>query len=134
MTQVDARSYAAAAEILKALGLTTIRLMTNNPKKCLELEAAGVTSPASKGEFAFQVDSEFGGALPFVSLRICSRMVLENVLAPNKESPGSQIHVVERVPLVTTPNEVNYRYLLTKQEKMGHLLNLPPDFVPTGPL
>ena len=35
------------------------------------------------------------------------------------------IAVEERVPLVTTPNEENYKYLLTKQRKMGHLLGLP---------
>ncbi|KAJ1445994.1 3,4-dihydroxy-2-butanone 4-phosphate synthase-domain-containing protein [Pelagophyceae sp. CCMP2097] len=81
---VDARSYKAAAEILLSLGVHTVRLMTNNPAKCAELEAHGVK-------------------------------------------------VFERVPLVTTPNEVNFKYLLTKQEKMGHLLNLPaefPEFLP----
>jgi len=72
---VDARSYAAAAAVLLDLGLTEVRLMTNNPAKCDELAAAGVT-------------------------------------------------VAERVPIITTPNEENYKYLLTKQKRMGHLLNL----------
>jgi len=35
------------------------------------------------------------------------------------------VTVVERVPLVTTPNEENIDYLLTKQRKMGHMLGLP---------
>ena len=39
----------------------------------------------------------------------------------------SGIQVVERIPLVTTPNAENYKYLLTKQRKMGHLLNIPDD-------
>lgn len=35
---IDARTYAAAAAILEKLGLTTIRLMTNNPEKVAQLE------------------------------------------------------------------------------------------------
>ena len=72
---VEARSYAAAALVLRDLGVGPIRLLTNNPEKCDQLRALGVD-------------------------------------------------VAERVPLVTTPNEENYKYLLTKQERMGHVLNL----------
>ena len=36
------------------------------------------------------------------------------------------IKVVERIPVVTEPNEENYKYLLTKQKRMGHLLGLTP--------
>jgi GTP cyclohydrolase II len=36
------------------------------------------------------------------------------------------IRVVERVPLEVKPNPVNHRYLRTKMERMGHMLNLPP--------
>lgn len=32
------------------------------------------------------------------------------------------LEVVERVPIVTTPNQYNVRYLDTKRERMGHLL------------
>src|SRR5699024_6192134 len=39
---VDARSYAAAAEILDTLGITTVRLLTNNPDKVTQLQAAGI--------------------------------------------------------------------------------------------
>jgi 3,4-dihydroxy 2-butanone 4-phosphate synthase/GTP cyclohydrolase II len=37
---------------------------------------------------------------------------------------GYGLAVVERVPLVVPPNPDNARYLLTKQEKMGHLLDM----------
>ena len=38
---------------------------------------------------------------------------------------GYHLRIVERVPLVTAPNLENAFYLPTKQEKLGHLLNLP---------
>lgn len=40
---VDARDYRIAARMLTLLGHTTIRLMTNNPAKHSQLEAAGIT-------------------------------------------------------------------------------------------
>ena len=39
---VDARDYTAAAEILADLGLTRVRLLTNNPDKVAQLEKEGV--------------------------------------------------------------------------------------------
>lgn len=40
--QVDERSFAPAAEILKALGFDTVRLLTNNPDKVAGLEVEGI--------------------------------------------------------------------------------------------
>ncbi|MDI6023593.1 GTP cyclohydrolase II [Leucobacter sp. UT-8R-CII-1-4] len=39
----DARDYHAAAEILADLGLSSVRLLTNNPDKVAQLEKSGVT-------------------------------------------------------------------------------------------
>jgi len=39
---VDARDYTAAAEILSDLGITDVRLLTNNPDKVTQLERRGV--------------------------------------------------------------------------------------------
>ena len=72
---VDRRDYAAAAQVLKKLGLRRVRLLTNNPAKSAALERHGV-------------------------------------------------RVVERVPLTVPPNAVNYQYLRTKVDRMGHLLAL----------
>ncbi len=74
----DKRDYGIGAQILVDLGLSRIRLMTNNPLKLVGLEGFG-------------------------------------------------LEIVERVPLVSPPGPVNFRYLLTKQEKMGHLLGLDAD-------
>ena len=40
--QPDERTYSQAAEILRAAGLTTIRLITNNPDKVAALKACGI--------------------------------------------------------------------------------------------
>ncbi len=39
----DCRDYDLAAEALKLLGVTSVRLMTNNPDKVAALESAGIT-------------------------------------------------------------------------------------------
>jgi 3,4-dihydroxy 2-butanone 4-phosphate synthase / GTP cyclohydrolase II len=72
----DGRTYDVGAQILLDLGLTTIRLMSNNPAKFEGLE-------------------------------------------------GYPLQIVDRLPLLTKPRCENQRYLRTKQEKMGHLLDVP---------
>ncbi len=69
----DLRDYGIGAQILSDLGLSTIRLLTNNPRKIVGLDGYG-------------------------------------------------LKVVERVPIEIPPNEVNKKYLRTKKEKLGHLL------------
>jgi 3,4-dihydroxy 2-butanone 4-phosphate synthase / GTP cyclohydrolase II len=77
----DARHYGTATQILRDLGVATVRLLTNNPDKVSNLE-------------------EFGVA------------------------------VATRVPLTPHPNDHNIAYLLTKRDRMGHLL---PDLVDLRP-
>jgi 3,4-dihydroxy 2-butanone 4-phosphate synthase/GTP cyclohydrolase II len=71
----DQRDYGIGAQILVALGVRRLRLITNNPRK-------------------------------FVGLA------------------GYGLEIVERVPLEVEPNACNLRYLKTKKEKMGHILDL----------
>ena len=73
----DARHYGTATQILRDLGVSSVRLLTNNPDKVSNLE-------------------DFG------------------------------IGVAARVPLTPHPNDHNIAYLLTKRDRMGHLL---PDLV-----
>jgi 3,4-dihydroxy 2-butanone 4-phosphate synthase / GTP cyclohydrolase II len=70
----DARDYGVGAQILVDLGVSTMRLLTNNPTKRAGLEGYG-------------------------------------------------LKIVERVPLESAPTEENLRYLTTKREKLGHLLD-----------
>jgi len=69
----DLRDYGVAAQILRDLGYSKIRLLTNNPRKIEALRDYGVD-------------------------------------------------VVAREPLEITPNAANARYLATKRERLGHLL------------
>jgi 3,4-dihydroxy 2-butanone 4-phosphate synthase/GTP cyclohydrolase II len=69
----DRREYGIGAQILVDLGITTMRLMTNNPAKYGGLEGFG-------------------------------------------------LDIVERVPLESSPNPENIKYLRAKRERMGHLL------------
>jgi len=72
--QPDQRDYGIGAQILRALGLKKLRIITNNPAKYIALAGYG-------------------------------------------------LEIVERIPLEVEPNEVNRKYMQTKKEKMGHLLN-----------
>jgi len=71
----DLRDYGVGAQILVALGVKNMRIMTNNPKKIIGLEGYGLT-------------------------------------------------VTGRVPIEIQPRAENERYLLTKCEKLGHLMRL----------
>lgn len=71
----DAREYFIGAQILRDLGVKTMRILTNNPDKVYQL-------------------SEFG------------------------------LEITERVPIQMPATDHDRRYLETKREKMGHLLDL----------
>lgn len=73
--QADHRDYGIGAQILVALGVKKLRLITNNPRKYIGLSGYG-------------------------------------------------LEIVERVPIEIPPCEDNIKYLKTKKEKMGHILDL----------
>ena len=71
----DERDYGIGAQILRNLGVTQMRLITNNPVKRSGLEGYGLT-------------------------------------------------ITETVPLIIKPNAYNRKYLKTKQDRMGHHLDI----------
>lgn len=73
--KADLRDYGVGAQMLVALGVRKMRLMTNNPKKIIGLEGYG-------------------------------------------------LEITERVPIETIPRPENVEYLVTKCQKLGHLMNL----------
>ena len=74
---VDSRDYRQCAEVLFALGLCKVKVISNNPGKLRALEEAG-------------------------------------------------LEIVERVSIEVESSEPAARYLQTKKDKMGHLLELNP--------
>lgn len=71
----DLRDYGIGAQILVDLGVSTIRLITNNPKKIIGIEGYG-------------------------------------------------LKVVKRVPMEVCPTPENLKYLETKRDKLGHLIEV----------
>jgi 3,4-dihydroxy 2-butanone 4-phosphate synthase/GTP cyclohydrolase II len=71
----DLRDYGVGAQILVALGVRKMRLITNNPRKIIGLE-------------------------------------------------GYNLKVTGRVPIEIEPRPENRKYLLTKCQKLGHLMNI----------
>jgi GTP cyclohydrolase II len=71
--EADYREYELPAQVLKLLGVSKVRLITNNPDKVAALETAGIA-------------------------------------------------VTERISAEVEPQETFERYLRTKQEKMGHIV------------
>jgi len=69
----DLRDYGVGAQILSDLGLTTIRLITNNPRKIVGLEGYG-------------------------------------------------LKVTRRIPIVIHPRRENLKYLITKRDRLGHII------------
>lgn len=70
---IDSRDYGIGAQILRLLGISTVRLMSNNPAKYRGLSGHGV-------------------------------------------------FIVDRMPLLVTPNHDNVQYLKTKRDRMDHLI------------
>ena len=69
----DQRDYGVGNQILRDLGLTKLRLMTNNPRKVVGLDGFG-------------------------------------------------LEIIERVQIEVGSCDENVRYLTTKRDKLGHLL------------
>ncbi len=73
--KADERDYGVGASIIRELGISNMRLMTNNPTKRVGLEGYG-------------------------------------------------LHIHQIVPIIIEPNEHDFRYLATKEERMGHNLGI----------
>ena len=92
--------------------------------RAYELQDAGMDTVEANEHLGFPPDMrDYGlGAQILTDLGVIRMRLLTNNLAKRVGLEAFGLTVVDRVPLVTTPNETNVRYLRTKQEKLGHIL------------
>jgi 3,4-dihydroxy 2-butanone 4-phosphate synthase / GTP cyclohydrolase II len=104
----------------RAIGIT-------HKLRAYELQDLGRDTVEANLELGFPADQrDYGiGAQILVDLGVRSMRLLTN--NPDKRAglQGYGLSIAERIPLKTAPTPQNIRYLRAKQEKMGHLLDVP---------
>lgn len=94
--------------------------------RAYKLQEAGCDTVEANEQLGLPVDSrEYGiGAQILSDLGVKSLRLMTNNLSKYGGIEGYDLEIVERVPLTTAPHKDNLRYLLAKQEKLGHLLDI----------
>jgi 3,4-dihydroxy 2-butanone 4-phosphate synthase/GTP cyclohydrolase II len=92
--------------------------------RAYELQDEGADTVEANEALGLPVDSrEYGiGAQILVDLGVGKMRLITNNPAKYGGLDGFGLDITDRVPSVTAPNPENIRYLKTKAEKMGHLL------------
>ncbi len=92
--------------------------------RAYELQDEGFDTVQANEEQGLPIDSrEYGiGAQILVDLGVTSMRVITNNPAKYGGLDGFGLDITARVPSITAPNPENIRYLKTKAEKLGHLL------------
>lgn len=95
-----------------------------NKLRAYELQDTGLDTVEANLHLGFPPDPrDFGlGAQILADLGITRMRLLTNNLAKREGIESYGLTVVERIPLVVSPNENNLDYLRVKQAKLGHLL------------
>ena len=97
----------------------------SNKLKAYKLQDAGYDTVEANIKLGFAPDlRDYGiGAQILADLGIHNIRLLTNNPAKRVGLEGYGLEIVERVPLKVSPNEHNAKYLQTKRDKMGHLLD-----------
>jgi 3,4-dihydroxy 2-butanone 4-phosphate synthase/GTP cyclohydrolase II len=95
-----------------------------NKLKAYELQEEGVDTVEANHRLGLPADQrDYGiGAQILYDLGVRKMRLLTNNPSKRAAIDGYGLTVVERIPLVTTANPLNQRYLETKRDKLGHLL------------
>ena len=99
----------------------------HNKIRAYALQDEGMDTVEANVALGFAPDQrDYGiGAQILVDLGIKNIKLLTNNLKKQVGlEEGYQLKVVERIPIIATPNPKNIIYLQTKREKMGHLLDI----------
>ncbi len=97
-----------------------------NKVRAYDLQEKGRDTVEANLELGFKEDlRDYGiGAQILVDLGVRKMRLMTNNPKKIVGVEGYGVTVVERVPVEIEPNESNVRYLKTKKEKMGHLLEI----------
>ena len=97
-----------------------------NKLKAYELQDRGMDTVEANEKLGFPPDlRDYGiGAQILADLGLHKIRLLTNNPRKIIGLKGYGLEVVERVPIEIKPNKINRRYLETKREKLGHILNL----------
>jgi len=98
-----------------------------NKLKAYALQDAGKDTVEANEALGFPADlRDYGtGAQILADLGVRRLRLITNNPRKFQGLGGYGLEIVERIPIVVQPNGINDHYLRTKQEKMGHLLDLP---------
>jgi 3,4-dihydroxy 2-butanone 4-phosphate synthase/GTP cyclohydrolase II len=88
------------------------------------LQDEGLDTVEANVELGFSADSrDYGvGAQILADLQLSTMRLLTNNPTKRAGLEGYGLEIVERVPIESEPNSENLRYLQTKREKLGHIL------------
>ncbi|MBZ0252821.1 MAG: GTP cyclohydrolase II, partial [Candidatus Methylomirabilis sp.] len=97
-----------------------------NKIKAYELQDQGKDTVEANLALGFKPDlRDYGvGAQILLDLGVGKMRLLTNNPKKIHGIEGFHLQIVEHVPIQTEPQDHNLRYLQTKKEKMGHLLDL----------
>ena len=97
-----------------------------NKLKAYQLHVAGLNTGEANVHLGFPEDARtYNEAILILKdLGIEKIRLLTNNPLKLDAFEGSDIAIVERVPLIIEPNDDNHFYLKTKQDLMGHLFQL----------
>jgi 3,4-dihydroxy 2-butanone 4-phosphate synthase/GTP cyclohydrolase II len=97
-----------------------------NKIKAYAIQEQGVDTVEANRKLGFKADQrDYGiGAQVLVSLGVNKLRLITNNPRKFIGLAGYGLEIVERVPIEIPPNKVNLKYLRTKKEKMGHILDM----------
>jgi 3,4-dihydroxy 2-butanone 4-phosphate synthase/GTP cyclohydrolase II len=97
----------------------------HNKLRAYELQDGGLDTVEANHALGFEADRrDYGiGMQILVDLGLKDIRFLTNNPAKRAGLEGFGLQMVERVPIIVAPNEYNVRYLSTKRDKLGHMLD-----------